>query len=201
MGACLSGFGTQWKNTSKTPMKVLVVGLNGAGKTTILYRLMLKEQVFTTPTLGFNSETFTPVPGLTFTMLDLGDWPKLRQRHWHNYRDAEGIAFVVDSADMSSLDDARDFLFKIVQLQGLPRAVPVVVFANKQELNGAIDIYQLLEKLELHTLCQNPWFLQAASAAKGEGLLEGVKELGLMIQRYRQRNTLRRTRSLGSRPH
>ena len=47
-----------------------------------------------------------------------------------------GIAFVVDSADHSSLDDAKDFLFKVMSLPGLPRSLPVVVFANKQELPG-----------------------------------------------------------------
>ena len=61
------------------------------GKTTILYRLMLKEHIFTTPTLGYNSETFTPIAGSTFTMLDLGDWPKLRTRDWHHHHDAEGM--------------------------------------------------------------------------------------------------------------
>ncbi|XP_787493.1 ADP-ribosylation factor [Strongylocentrotus purpuratus] len=199
MGACISGLGPQWKDTAKTPMKILIVGLNSAGKTTILYRLMLKEHIFTTPTLGYNSETFTPIAGSTFTMLDLGDWPKLRTRDWHHHHEAEGIAFVVDSADPGSMCDARDFLFKVLKLQGLPRGIPVVVFANKQELSGACDIYQVLEKMELHSVYTNPWYLQAASAANGEGLLEGIKELGQMIQRYRQRNTLKRRRSRGSR--
>nr|XP_054759811.1 uncharacterized protein LOC129265927 [Lytechinus pictus] len=199
MGACISGSRLQWKNTAKKPMKILIVGLNGAGKTTILYRLMLKEHVFTTPTLGFNSETFTPMTGSTFTMLDLGDWPKLRERDWHHYQEAEGIAFVVDSADPGSLENARDFLFKVLKLQGLPRGIPIVVFANKQELSGAFDIYHILEAMALHSVYTNPWYLQAASAANGEGLLEGIKELGQMIQRCRQRNTLRRRRSRGSR--
>lgn len=64
---------------------------------------------------------------------------------------------------------------------------------------GACDIYDVLEKMELHSVYTNPWYLQAASAANGEGLLEGIKELGQMIQRYRQRNTLKRRRSRGSR--
>lgn len=65
------------------------------GKTTILYRLMLKEHIFTTPTLGYNSETFTPIAGSTFTMLDLGDWPKLRTRDWHHHHEAEGMQLPV----------------------------------------------------------------------------------------------------------
>ena len=43
----------------KTEMRILMVGLDAAGKTTILYKLKLGEVVTTIPTIGFNVETGT----------------------------------------------------------------------------------------------------------------------------------------------
>ena len=41
----------------KKDMRILMVGLDAAGKTTILYKLKLGEVVTTIPTIGFNVET------------------------------------------------------------------------------------------------------------------------------------------------
>jgi len=41
----------------KTPMRIVMLGLDAAGKTTILYKLKLGEIATTIPTIGFNVET------------------------------------------------------------------------------------------------------------------------------------------------
>ncbi len=76
MGA-LSSFGQQ-------NARILMLGLDAAGKTTILYKLKLNENVSTIPTIGFNVETVTPVKNVTFTVWDVGGQEKIRQL-WRHY--------------------------------------------------------------------------------------------------------------------
>ena len=63
--------------TSKTPVRLLMLGLDAAGKTTILYKLKLNETVNTIPTIGFNVETVT-YKNLEFNCWDVGGQTTLR---------------------------------------------------------------------------------------------------------------------------
>lgn len=56
---------------SSRPSRILLLGLDGAGKTTILYKVKLNETVSSIPTIGFNVETVTPCKGVTFTVWDV----------------------------------------------------------------------------------------------------------------------------------
>jgi len=56
----------------KKEMRILMVGLDAAGKTTILYKLKLGEIVTTIPTIGFNVET-VEYKNIQFTVWDVGD--------------------------------------------------------------------------------------------------------------------------------
>ena len=55
MGAAI---GKLWKKLAggPKPLRILMVGLDNAGKTTILYKLKIGEVVTTIPTIGFNVE-------------------------------------------------------------------------------------------------------------------------------------------------
>ena len=44
----------------------------------------------TIPTIGFNVETVTPMPGLTFTVWDVGGQERLRQLWHHYYQGTQG---------------------------------------------------------------------------------------------------------------
>lgn len=70
---------------TQTPQRILMLGLDAAGKTTILYRLRLGEAVHTIPTIGFNVETVTH-KNVTFTVWDIGGQEKIRPlwRHYYN---------------------------------------------------------------------------------------------------------------------
>ena len=52
-------------------MRILMVGLDAAGKTTILYKLKLGEVVNTIPTIGFNVET-VEYKNISFNVWDVG---------------------------------------------------------------------------------------------------------------------------------
>src|SRR5215217_5497955 len=97
----------------KQQMRVLMVGLDAAGKTTILYKLKLGEVVTTIPTIGFNVET-VDYKNISFTVWDVGGQDKIRLLWRHYYQNTQGLIFVVDSNDRDRIDDAREELHKML---------------------------------------------------------------------------------------
>ena len=98
----------------KKDMRILMVGLDAAGKTTILYKLKLGEVVTTIPTIGFNVET-VEYKNISFTVWDVGGQDKIRNLWRHYYQNTQGLIFVVDSNDKARIDDARNELHKMLQ--------------------------------------------------------------------------------------
>jgi len=113
----------------KKEMRILMVGLDAAGKTTILYKLKLGEVVTTIPTIGFNVET-VEYKNISFTVWDVGGQDKIRLLWRHYYQNTQGLIFVVDSNDRDRVDDAREELHKMLSEEELRDAV-LLVFANK----------------------------------------------------------------------
>lgn len=64
-------------------MRILILGLDGAGKTTILYRLQVGEVVTTIPTIGFNVEQ-VQYKNLKFQVWDLGGQTSIRYANIFN---------------------------------------------------------------------------------------------------------------------
>eukprot|EP01083_Nonionella_stella_P102907 293310_1 len=91
------------KIMGKKEMRILMVGLDAAGKTTILYKLKLGEIVTTIPTIGFNVET-VEYKNISFTVWDVGGQDKIRHLWRHYYQNTQGIIFVVDSNYRERLD-------------------------------------------------------------------------------------------------
>ncbi|KAH3902694.1 ADP-ribosylation factor [Saccharomycodes ludwigii] len=156
-------------------MRILMVGLDGAGKTTILYKLKLGEVVTTIPTIGFNVET-VEYKNISFTVWDVGGQDKIRPLWRHYFRNTEGIIFVVDSNDRNRIGEAREVLQRMLNEDEIRNAV-LLVFANKQDLPDAMSAAEITEKLGLHAIRQRQWYIQAACATSGEGLYEGLEWL------------------------
>jgi ADP-ribosylation factor protein 1 len=148
------------------------VGLDAAGKTTVLYRLKLGEVVTTIPTIGFNVET-VQYKNFTFTVWDVGGKDKIRPLWRHYYQCTHGMIFVVDSNDRDRVDDARDELHRMLSEDEL-QAAHLLVLANKQDLPHAMTTQILTERLGLHTLRNRNWFIQACCATSGDGLYKGL---------------------------
>jgi ADP-ribosylation factor protein 1 len=166
-----------------TPKRVLLLGLDGAGKTTILYKVKLNEQISTIPTIGFNVETVTPVKGVTFTVWDVGGQQKIRQLWYHYFQDTKGLIYVVDSSDRERLAESSEELHAICKDDRM-YGVPVVILANKQDLPNAVNCSELIRFLDLESLSKtkNRWFIQNACALSGEGIYESMKKLSDMIK-------------------
>ena len=92
---------------SNRDMRVLMVGLDAAGKTTILYKLKLGEIVTTIPTIGFDVET-VDYKNVSFTVWDVGGQDKIRPLWRHYYQGTQGLIFVVDSNDKDRIGEAHD---------------------------------------------------------------------------------------------
>ena len=112
---------------------IAILGLDSAGKTTVLYRLQFNEFVNTVPTKGFNAEKVRLALGgstVTFHFWDVGGQEKLRPL-WKSYtRCTDGIVFVVDSVDAERMEEAKTELLKITR-SSETQGVPVLIVANK----------------------------------------------------------------------
>uniref|UniRef100_A0A0E0FJS1 ADP-ribosylation factor n=1 Tax=Oryza nivara TaxID=4536 RepID=A0A0E0FJS1_ORYNI len=164
---------------SKKEMRILMVGLDAAGKTTILYKLKLGEIVTTIPTIGFNVET-VEYKNISFTVWDVGGQDKIRPLWRHYFQNTQGLIFVVDSNDRDRVVEARDELHRMLNEDELRDAV-LLVFANKQDLPNAMNAAEITDKLGLHSLRQRQWYIQSTCATTGEGLYEGLDWLSSNI--------------------
>ena len=111
--------------------RILMLGLDGAGKTTILFNLKLGEVVNTVPTIGFNMET-VQYKNVEFSVWDVGGQERLRQLWHHYYEGTQGLIFAVDSSDRDRIDEAAETLRNLMNDEYLKDAC-LLVFANKQD--------------------------------------------------------------------
>ncbi|KAK3519137.1 hypothetical protein QTP70_018829, partial [Hemibagrus guttatus] len=189
----------------KKEMRILMVGLDAAGKTTILYKLKLGEIVTTIPTIGFNVET-VEYKNISFTVWDVGGQDKIRPLWRHYFQNTQGLIFVVDSNDRERVNEAREELMRMLAEDELRDAV-LLVFANKQardfspltwrwhcssprqnffrtvkDLPNAMNAAEITDKLGLHSLRHRNWYIQATCATSGDGLYEGLDWLANQLK-------------------
>lgn len=158
-----------------------MVGLDAAGKTTILYKLKLGEVVTTIPTIGFNVET-VEYKNISFTVWDVGGQDKIRPLWRHYFINTQGLIFVVDSNDRDRIEGAREELHRMLQEDELRDAV-LLVFANKQDLPNAMTAAEVTDKLHLQLIRNRNWFIQSTCATTGDGLYEGLDWLSQTLAR------------------
>lgn len=156
----------------KKQMRILMVGLDAAGKTTILYKLKLGEIVTTIPTIGFNVET-VEYRNICFTVWDVGGQDKIRPLWRHYFQNTQGLIFVVDSNDRERVAEAEKELSNMLLEDELRDAV-LLVFANKQDLPNAMTAAELTDNLGLNQLRNRTWYIQSTCATQGQGLYEGL---------------------------
>lgn len=157
-----------------------MIGLDNAGKTTILYKLKLGEIVTTIPTIGFNVET-VEYKNISFTVWDVGGQDRIRSLWRHYYQGTQGVIFVVDSNDRERVTDAGDELHKVLNEEEMRDAV-LLIFANKQDLPNSMDAGEITQRLQLDKLRNRSWYIQATCATSGNGLYEGLDWLSNQLK-------------------
>mmetsp|Transcript_45591 Transcript_45591/g.93271 ORF Transcript_45591/g.93271 Transcript_45591/m.93271 type:complete len:182 (+) Transcript_45591:167-712(+) len=171
MGLFVSKVANLFSNTQDA--RILLVGLDSAGKTTVLYKFALNETVNTTPTIGFNVET-VQYKRIKFVMWDVGGQEKIRYLWKHYYQGTDGVVFMVDSVDRDRFDEARKELQNMLDDELLQDAA-ILVLANKQDLKGAASADEIVTALGLLDLpSRRKWQVHATNAVTGEGLYEGL---------------------------
>lgn len=175
---------TMWRTIfgSKKEYRLLMLGLDAAGKTTLLYKLKLGEVLTTIPTIGFNVES-VQYKNLMFTVWDVGGQSKIRTLWRHYYKGIQGLIFVVDSNDSDRMRQVKEELHEVL-LDDELRDVVVLVFANKMDLPNSMCTSEVLNKLELNQLVnRQQWYIQNCCATTGEGLYEGLDWLGAALHK------------------
>uniref|UniRef100_A0A8C9Q5R4 ADP-ribosylation factor 1 n=1 Tax=Spermophilus dauricus TaxID=99837 RepID=A0A8C9Q5R4_SPEDA len=128
----------------KKEMCILMVGLDAAGKMTILYKLKLGQIVTTIPTIGFNVE----YKNISFPVWDMGGQDKIRPLRHHYFQNTLGLIFMVDSNDRERVNEACEELMRMLAEDELWDTV-LLVFANKQDLPNAMNVAEITDKLGL----------------------------------------------------
>mmetsp|Transcript_60366 Transcript_60366/g.130856 ORF Transcript_60366/g.130856 Transcript_60366/m.130856 type:complete len:185 (-) Transcript_60366:133-687(-) len=152
--------------------RLIMVGLDAAGKTTILFKLKLNEVATTIPTIGFNVESVQH-KNLSMTIWDMGGQDKIRRLWRFYYTGVNGVIFVIDSSDRDRIGLACEELQGMLSADEL-RDAALLVFANKQDLPNAMSASEVTEKLSLSSQRRRQWWVQAACATNGSGLAEGL---------------------------
>ncbi|XP_014767829.1 ADP-ribosylation factor-like protein 2 [Octopus bimaculoides] len=153
-------------------MRILMLGLDNAGKTTVLKKFNGEDVDTISPTLGFNIKTLEHL-GYKLNIWDVGGQKSLRS-YWKNYFEStDGLIWVVDSADRMRLQDCKQELDALLLEERLADAT-LLVFANKQDLPGALKAEEIREILKLDNIKSHHWLILDCSALTGENLLQGM---------------------------
>jgi len=163
----------------KKKVKGLMLGLDAAGKTTILYSLKLNEIVKTIPTIGFNVENIN-YKNLDLTIWDVGGQEKLRRLWQHYYQNTDILIYVIDSNDRTRLHEASEELHSMLNNDLLKDIKGVLIFCNKIDLPNSINPKHLTDILKLHRIKQT-WYVQPCVATTNDGLYEGFNWLSKIV--------------------
>ncbi|CAL8284807.1 unnamed protein product [Gadus morhua 'NCC'] len=164
------------------PPQVVLVGLDSSGKSTLLTRLLTGELMETSPTVGFNVGTLELDQKDAMTLWDLGGQPPMRT-HWRQYLDGcRALVFVVDSSDPGRMPEARAALKRLLSEEQL-NGVPLMVLANKKDLDGTLTIREVSRCLELDSYLDRSWEIQSCSGRQGLGLQQAFISVARLIKK------------------
>ena len=151
----------------------LILGLDNAGKTSILRKMSDEDPMQTQPTQGFNVKSVNS-EGCKLHLWDIGGQKAIREYWTHYFENTDVLIYVIDSADKRRLEETGMELQTLLEQEKLA-AVPLLVFANKADLPTAHTAAEISEALNLTGIRDRKWHIQACSAKTGDGLDDGVK--------------------------
>jgi len=114
--------------------------------------------------------------GFKLNVWDIGGQKAIRP-YWRNYfEQTDAMVYVIDSADRKRIEETGLELADLLEEDKLS-GVPVIVLANKQDLVTALSPDEVADGLNLYSIRDRPWQIQACSAKTGEGLQDGMEWL------------------------
>ncbi|KAB2111511.1 hypothetical protein AG0111_0g2435 [Alternaria gaisen] len=154
-------------------MRILMLGLDNAGKTTIVKKIMNEDVNSVSPTLGFIIKTIE-YDGYKLNIWDVGGQKTLRT-YWKNYFEkTDTLIWVVDATDRERIDDCRNELAGLLLEERLSGA-SLLVFKNKSDVPGSMTEDEICEGLRLDAIKTHKWHVMTCSAMTGTNLQEGLE--------------------------
>ncbi|KAI8346575.1 ADP-ribosylation factor family-domain-containing protein [Mortierella sp. GBAus27b] len=171
MGSTLSA--SSQTHTTHTTHTVMI-GLENAGKTSILYYLKLGLRITAIPTYSYNVESVSH-DKWTLKIYDLGGRNDNRTE-WPSYlENATGLIFVVDSSNTTTLEEARGALWRTLhELDDKGSRIPLLVYANKQDDRFGATVAEVRDALGLKDIQGHEWHIVGTSVIAGYGIRDGL---------------------------
>lgn len=175
---------------------MLILGIDKAGKTTLLEKLkslysnlegVPPDRIV--PTVGLNIGR-VEVGNSKLVFWDLGGQLGLRSIWEKYYEEAHAVIYVIDAACPSRFEDSKSALEKVLRHEDLQGA-PLLIFANKQDLDEAVSAEELARYLDLKKLDERVYMFEAVSGFDGTGIKEGVDWLVEVMQRSKRTEMMR----------
>jgi len=153
-------------------MRILILGLDNAGKTTIVKKFNGEDINTISPTLGFNIKTLF-FKDFKLSIWDVGGQLSIRT-YWRNFfEQTDGLIWVIDSSDQSRLQSCKVELHELLKQEKLAGA-SLLIFYNKSDIEGCMSLKQIEEFLDLNRIHSRHWAILPSSGVTGSGLYQGI---------------------------
>lgn len=164
-------------------VEILCVGLDNSGKSTLLQCLTEKAVSEVVPTVGFAVERFRRGK-LAFSAFDMSGQGRAREMWPSFYGVCSAIVFVIDCSDRDRMCVVLDEISALLAHEDIASRtdVPVLVFGNKADVEGALTRAELTTVLPLATLMgDRDWAVHPCCALTGEGVGDGMDWLASLL--------------------
>jgi len=158
----------------ESELRILLLGLDNAGKTCILKKLSDEDISNIMPTQGFNIKSLQQA-GFKLNVWDIGGQKSIRP-YWRNYYEGtDALIYVIDSSDEKRMEESGEELSGLLEEQKLS-GVPILIFANKQDLVSAKKPKAIVDLMKLNNIRDRTWQIEGCSAkdSADTGLEKGI---------------------------
>ena len=163
----------------KKTLKLMFVGLDKAGKTSILKAIEGEPITKIPPTYGFNIRNYE-MKNCYLNIWDIGGGPDQRD-YWSTYVDsADGLVYVIDSTNQKNLDQAGEALINLLTEPQL-ESLPLLIMVNKIDVEGALSQKAVSKRLHLDDINDRFFTIYETSAKTGKGILEALEWISAIL--------------------
>ncbi|MHA2358055.1 MAG: ADP-ribosylation factor-like protein, partial [Candidatus Heimdallarchaeaceae archaeon] len=129
---------TQETVVGRNKFSVALLGLERAGKTSLVKKLLKQEDIVVRPTYGVNLENYQ-YRDLNFTCFDLGGHQPFRLSLWKKFIErADAVIYLVDSADHARFEESKQTFWHYINFA--KQSAPVLFLANKSDLPNSKEL-------------------------------------------------------------
>ncbi len=156
-------------------MRILILGLDNAGKTTIVKKFNGQDIHSISPTLGFQINTLY-FSNYKLSIWDVGGQISIRT-YWRNFFEkTDGLIWVIDSSDKYRLEICKKELHELLKQERLLGST-LLIFYNKSDIKGSMSLKEIKDFLDLDKIRSRHWAILPSSAITGKGLYQGISWL------------------------